>query len=272
VNEKGRGSLKRRAGKKVIIGTAQAEPRLEREKEGFMNHRYGFSKCARLAVLVALLFNSGCVATQDWVQTFVNEKLFPVEKRISDTEAGMTKMNDRMTGMEGRMDTMSKQIATLDSRLNQTNAKADQALDNLQELQVERKLVLDMKQGSFFPSNSTVLSNQAKQEIDAFFSDVSGQAGGMNGLIVVVTGHTDNAGTEKYNYELARIRAENAATYLASQKKVDPCQLVVMSYGEAAPVADNRTEAGRAKNRRIEILVYRDAVAVGPGGQAAAGR
>jgi outer membrane protein OmpA-like peptidoglycan-associated protein len=195
-----------------------------------------------------------------------------VEKRVSETEAGMTKMNDRVSGIEGRVETMSAQIANLDSRLNQTNAKADQALENLQRLKVERKLVLDMKQGAFFTSNSTVLTNQAKKEIDAFLSDVSGDAGGRSGLLFVVTGHTDNAGSEKYNYDLARIRAENTAIYLANQKKVDPAQLIVMSYGESVPVADNRTDAGRAKNRRIEILVYRDAVTVGAAQQTGAGR
>ena len=92
----------------------------------------------------------------------------------------------------------------------------------------------------------------------------------MSGLLFVVTGHTDNTGSEKYNFDLARLRAENAASYLTTQKKVDPGQLIVMSYGETVPVADNRTEEGRAKNRRIEILVYRDAVTVGSGQQAAA--
>jgi outer membrane protein OmpA-like peptidoglycan-associated protein len=177
-----------------------------------------------------------------------------------------------VSGLEGRVETMSNQIANLDSRLNQTNAKADRALDSLQRLRIERKLVLDMKQGAFFVSNSTVLSYQAQKEIDVFLTDVSGEAGGMSGLLIVVTGHTDNAGSEKYNYELARIRAENAANYLAKQKKVEPGQLVVMSYGESAPVADNKTETGRAKNRRIEILVYRDAITVGSARQAKAER
>ena len=215
---------------------------------------------------------SGCLATQDWVQSWTKEQLFPVEKRVSEAEAGLTRTNDRVSGLEGRVETMANQIANLDSRLNQTNAKADQALENLQRLRVERKLVLDMKQGAFFTSNSTLLSIQAKKEIDAFMSDVAGDAAGMGGLLFLVTGHTDNAGSGKYNYDLARIRAENAAVYLASQKKVDPAQLIVMSYGESVPVADNKTEAGRAKNRRIEILVYRDAVTVGSVQQATAAR
>jgi outer membrane protein OmpA-like peptidoglycan-associated protein len=219
-----------------------------------------------------MVFSSGCLATQDWVQSWTKEQIFPVEKRVSETEAGLTKMGGRVSGLEGRVDTMASQIANLDSRLNQTNAKADQALENLQKLRVERKLVLDMKQGGFFTSNSTVLSNSAKSEIDSFLSDVVGQAGGMSGLFFVVAGHTDNAGSEKYNYDLARIRAENAATYLATQKKVDPGQVFVMSYGESVPVADNKTDAGRAKNRRVEILVYRDAVTVSSAAPAGAGR
>lgn len=222
----------------------------------------------RLLAVGSLVFSSGCLATQDWVK----EQLFPVEKRVSETEAGLTKVNGRVSGLEGRVETMSAQIANLDSRLNQTNAKADQALENLQKLKVDRKLVLDMKQGGFFNSNSTVLSNQAKQEIDSFLSDVVGQAGGMSGLFFVVAGHTDNAGGEKYNYDLARIRAENAAVYLTTQKKVDPGQVFVMSYGETVPVADNRTDAGRAKNRRVELLVYRDAITVGSVAPAGAGR
>lgn len=217
----------------------------------------------RLLAVGSMVFSSGCLATQDWVQSWTKEQLFPVEKRVSETEAGLTKVNGRVSGLESQVQNMSAQIANLDSRIKQTDAKADRALENLQKLKVERKLVLDMKQGGFFANNSTVLSSQAKTEIDSFLSDVSGQAGGMSGLLFVVTGHTDNAGSEKYNYELARIRAENAGSYLTTQKKVDPGQVVVMSYGETVPVADNKIEAGRAKNRRVEILVYRDAVVVG---------
>ena len=228
-----------------------------------MTQSNGFARATALLFISLQFFASGCVATQDWVQSWVKEQMFPVEKRVSETEAGLTQMGGRVSNVEGRVEKMASQIAELDSRLNQTNAKADRALENLQRLKVDRKLVLDLKQGAFFTSNSTVLTGQAKKEIDSFLSDLSGDAGGISGLLFVVAGHTDNAGSEKYNYDLARIRAENATSYLAIQKKIDPGQLVVMSYGESVPVADNKTEAGRAKNRRIEILVYRDAISVG---------
>lgn len=230
-----------------------------------MKHSDLIGKASFPVTLFLMVFSSGCVATQDWVK----EQLFPVEKRVSETEAGLTKTNGRVSGLEGQVQTMAGQIAALDSRLNQTNAKADRALENLQQLKIDRKLVLDMKDGAFFTSNSTVLTSRAKKEIDSFLSDVVGQAAGTSNLLFVVTGHTDNLGSEKYNFDLARIRADNAASYLSAQKKVDPGQLVVMSYGETVPVSDNKTEAGRAKNRRVEILVYRDAIGVGQAGTAA---
>jgi chemotaxis protein MotB len=45
--------------------------------------------------------------------------------------------------------------------------------------------------------------------------------------------------------------------------KVDPTRVMVVGYGERSPVGDNSTEAGRAKNRRVEILVYKESIAVG---------
>jgi len=221
-----------------------------------MTQSNGFARATALLFFSLQFFASGCVATQDWVKTYVPEQLFPVNKRISDTEANVTQLG-------GQVQTMSKQIADIDSRLNQTTAKADQALDNLQRLKLDRKLVLDLRQGAFFSTNSTVLTDQSKKEIDSFLSDVSGDAGGTSGLMFVVAGYTDNTGSAKYNYELALLRAVNAASYLTTDKKIEPGRMMVMSYGEKSPVAENTTDAGRAKNRRVEILVYRDAITVG---------
>src|SRR4029077_7943953 len=180
-------------------------------------------------------FVSGCLATQEWV----TEQLFPVNKRISDTEANVTQLGGRVSNVEGQVQTMSQQIADLDSRLNQTTAKADQALDNIQRLKLDRKMVLDLKQGAFFANNSTVLTEQAKKDIDSFLSDLRGEADGTGSLLYVVAGYTDNGGTEKYNYELGRLRADNVANYLSAQKKIDPASLSVISFGENEPVASN---------------------------------
>jgi outer membrane protein OmpA-like peptidoglycan-associated protein len=230
-----------------------------------------------LLVFASMLALPGCIATRDWVQTWVPEQLFPINKRVSDNEANITQMGqrvgtveNRVSSVDGRVEQMAKQIADLEARLTQTTSKADQALDGLQRLKLDRKLVLDLKQGAFFASNSTVLTNQAKNEIDSFVSDLRADPDGAASLIFVVAGHTDSVGDQKFNYALGKLRAENTANYLTASKKIDPARTSIISYGETVPVAENATENGRAKNRRVEILVYRDTISVASGGAATA--
>ena len=225
------------------------------------------------AAFFSLFVFSGCVATQDWVQTWVNEQLFPINKRVSETEAAVTKVDGRVANVEGkvanvdvRVDGMAKQIAELQSRLNQTNAKADLALESLQRLKPERKMVLNFTGGANFATNSIQFSDQAKKDIDSFLSDLKGYSSDDGSLVFVVAGHSDNVGSDRSNYELSKRRADSIAAFLTTERKIDPSRIVVVGYGESAPAADNRTEAGRAKNRRVEILVYRDTIGVGSAG------
>ncbi len=211
----------------------------------------------------AMLGASGCLATQDWVQSWTNEQLFPINKRLSDTEANVTKTDGRVTQVDARVNTMAKQIADLEARVGQTDAKANLALESLQRLKPERKMVLNFTAGPQFASNSAQFSDQAKKDIDSFLSDVKGQADDGGNLVYLIAGHTDASGAPTYNYELSKRRAESIAAFLIAERDVDPSRVMAVGYGERVPVADNKTEAGRAKNRRVEIMVYRDAIGVG---------
>jgi hypothetical protein len=70
-------------------------------------------------------------------------------------------------------------------------------------------------------------------------------------------------GSESANYDLSRRRAENVAVYLTTERNIDAARVLTVAYGQKVPLADNKTEAGRTKNRRIEILVYRDSIDIG---------
>jgi outer membrane protein OmpA-like peptidoglycan-associated protein len=72
--------------------------------------------------------------------------------------------------------------------------------------------------------------------------------------VVLLAGHTDNTGTEKYNDGLSLRRAEAVASYLTAELGIPPNRLTVKGYGESAPLATNDTAEGRAMNRRVEIL------------------
>jgi outer membrane protein OmpA-like peptidoglycan-associated protein/tetratricopeptide (TPR) repeat protein len=71
---------------------------------------------------------------------------------------------------------------------------------------------------------------------------------------VQVSGYTDNVGTPADNLKLSNNRAKSVVDYLVS-KGVDPKRMTWKGYGETKPVADNKTEEGRAKNRRTEFTI-----------------
>ena len=191
----------------------------------------------------SLLFTSGCIATRDWV----NEQLSPVNNRVSDNEASINQVGGRVTGVEAQVSKMSTQITELQNQLSQTNAKADRALESLQRLKPERKMVLNFTGGAQFATNSIEFSGQAKKEIDGFLSDAKGESADGSSLLYVVAGHTDNTGSDSLNYNLSKRRAENIAAYLMTEKKIDPSRILTVGYGERTPVADNQTELGRAE-------------------------
>lgn len=70
---------------------------------------------------------------------------------------------------------------------------------------------------------------------------------------VEVGGHTDGRGSEALNLALSQRRAETVRAYLISQG-LSPDRLVARGYGKTLPVADNDTDAGRARNRRVELI------------------
>lgn len=71
---------------------------------------------------------------------------------------------------------------------------------------------------------------------------------------VVVVGHTDSEGSNEYNQQLSQRRAQAVTDYFGS-KNVNHDRLAALGKGEAEPIADNRTEAGRRANRRVELLI-----------------
>ena len=71
---------------------------------------------------------------------------------------------------------------------------------------------------------------------------------------VVIAGHTDSTGSEAYNQRLSEQRAAAVMHYLVSQG-VDARRFDARGFGERYPIADNRTEQGRALNRRVEIRI-----------------
>ena len=219
-----------------------------------------------MGVAGSMLLAQGCLATRDWVK----EQMDPVAGRVSKTEGRLDQVDGQISSLGNRVGGIEGKLGQFEGRLGQTDAKAEKALNAIANLRLERKVVIDMKDGANFAFNSASLPASAQREIDSFMSDLKGDATGDN-AVFVIAGHTDNAGSETYNYDLGKKRAEAVSRYLILQKKVDPMRVTPVSYGESTPVADNSSPQGRAKNRRVEILVYREGITSEPSVAAAPG-
>ena len=99
-----------------------------------------------------------------------------------------------------------------------------------------------------FDTGSAVLTKDSQNVIDALATIL----GRCNGDTLEIGGHTDAQGSEDLNMRLSKARADAVRTALI-ERGVRMDELVARGYGETVPIADNKTDAGRARNRRIEF-------------------
>ncbi len=103
---------------------------------------------------------------------------------------------------------------------------------------------------AFFDFDKSVLKPEGKAKLD----DVASKVKNINLEVIIAVGHTDSIGSDAYNQKLSVRRAEAVKAYLVS-KGIDKSRVYTEGKGEKQPVADNKTAAGRAQNRRVEIEV-----------------
>jgi len=207
-----------------------------------------------LAVISALALFQACAATRG----SVGDQISSINQRFSKLEGQVTQMENRFPAIENRLTSNEKKVDQVATTSEQANAKADQALSNISNLRLEKRLVLDLKGEVVYGLDSAMLTDEGKKNIDVFLSDLKGESNGHQTF--VVGGHADSTGTDRYNYNLGRKRADSVAQYLILDKKIDPMQVVTVSFGESSPLADNKTPKDQEKNRRVEIRVYSDVI------------
>jgi outer membrane protein OmpA-like peptidoglycan-associated protein len=109
-------------------------------------------------------------------------------------------------------------------------------------------ITLDDQGPVLFAFNSAALSADAQQRLQALLPKLSDPSV----ISVKVIGHTDSVGSDSYNQGLSERRASSVAEYLISQG-LAPQKVTSQGHGESEPVADNDTDEGRARNRRVEL-------------------
>ncbi len=122
--------------------------------------------------------------------------------------------------------------------------------DRVQISRSNDAVTITMPNALLFPTGSAEVGPEMRQAL----AGIADHLAAYPDTTVDVIGHTDNVGDAAYNMELSRRRAENVALELA-RLGVDPDRIRAYGRGEDDPVASNLTEEGRARNRRVEIVI-----------------
>ena len=141
-------------------------------------------------------------------------------------------------GVGGYMDYQAKKLR---ESLANTDVKVEQQGNQI-------KLV--MPENVTFATNSAALSSQAQNALATAAETLAK----YNETTITVVGHTDSTGNDAINNPLSYNRANAVSGFLA-QHGVATQRMTVLGQGSRQPIADNNTEAGRAQNRRVEILI-----------------
>ncbi len=126
--------------------------------------------------------------------------------------------------------------------------------DSVKIVKEKRGVVIRLNDTMLFDPGSAIIKSEARAELDKIAKSLETFQNP-----VVIEGHTDSMPikNEKYpsNWELSTARATNIISYLTQTKKFPPGRLSAVGYGEYMPVDKNDTPAGRAKNRRVDIVI-----------------
>ena len=147
-------------------------------------------------------------------------------------------------------------MAPQDQDLDKVMDDQDACPDTLPNLQVDDRgcsIVFDYSFPDInFEFNSAKLTQSAQRKLD----EIAYELKKVTNEKVEVQAHTDSIGSNGYNIELSKQRAESIVNYLLLHS-IPETQLIPKGYGETMPVADNNTDRGRALNRRAEFQLVR---------------
>jgi chemotaxis protein MotB len=186
----------------------------------------------------------------------LSQTIFELRRRVADLDAENVKLKAENAGLvKARDEQVQKVSSTYESLLEKMQSEISKGQVTISEL--KGKLTVNMVDSILFDSGKTEVKKGGLEilgKVVSILKDVGDKS-------IRIEGHTDNvqirrALAQRYptNWELSAARAINVARFLQDQG-IDPGQLSAVAYGEWKPVATNDTAEGKAKNRRIEIIL-----------------
>lgn len=112
-------------------------------------------------------------------------------------------------------------------------------------------ITIALNEQVLFDSGQAVLKPESRQTLH----EAADRVKKFPTAVVTVAGHTDNVGSDAANLKLSEARAAAVRDFFVQQESIPAARLAVKGHGKTMPVADNTTDEGRARNRRVEVVI-----------------
>ena len=230
-------------------------------------------KFLAVPIVILAIGGSTACATKKFVRTSVgevNDKVDSVGRSLEETQERQRRAEGRITEVDTKAGAAAQAAQAAQNSANQAGTQAAaagtaanaagsaasaaaskaEAVDKASKRLVY-EVVLSEDEGNF-KFAKTVLPDEAKAKLDQLVASLKADP---KGAYFEIEGHTDNVGDPKTNERIGLERAESVKRYLYEQHQIPLFKINVISYGEAKPIAPNKTRDGRAQNRRVVIKV-----------------
>ncbi len=188
----------------------------------------------------------------------LQEEKAQLDQNLGDSEAQVALMSARLAKMQELLGGGNQTIEELETLLEQQARHRErfarvETLFEPQQAEVFRNgdTVYIRMVGLNFDSGAATLKNEHVELLAVLEAAISEFPESR----VMVEGHTDAFGSDAQNLELSKARAQAVVKHLLASMPISPLNLESVGYGESRPVANNETEEGRTRNRRIDVVI-----------------
>jgi OmpA-OmpF porin, OOP family len=212
-----------------------------------------------LALIASLGVSVGCTSKK-----YVRQQTTPIIEKTNELDDLTAKNTGAIRDVDKRAQSGIQDVNQRAAAADQKAQAAGQQADQAQQLAAKASSGVNTLQTTVanldsykakvetsvhFGFNQDVLTKKAKEALDQLIAELPN----AKHFIVTVEGGADGVGDKNYNYDLSERRAGAVIQYLAANGNVPAHKIYLIGLGKDKPVADNKTSAGRAQNRRVDV-------------------
>jgi outer membrane protein OmpA-like peptidoglycan-associated protein len=185
-------------------------------------------------------------------------ELQELEQQAAENKMRLADMEEEIRSLDERLGGATEERAALIQRL-EAQARVKEQFERVEKM-------FDHDEARVFRQGDSIILRLVGLSFDSGAAQIKPQNFELLGKVekaidvfpqseLIIEGHTDSHGGDDFNQKLSQDRAESVRQYMINAMRIPTYRLIATGYGETRPVASNETAAGRARNRRIDIVI-----------------